>query len=341
MTGADSADDSGTGREEKIRMQEKENTEVIRKNYDEAPEREWERTNQTIEFLITARMLERTIRSGEKILDIGGGPGQYSLWLAGKGCQVTLFDLSSGNIGYAQRKAEERGLPLKTICGNAMDKGLYPEEKFDHVLVMGPMYHVFQEEDRRKVIENALSVLKPGGKIYVAFINLLAGALYYLDEGPEGLAEEMKLGNEYGECLLENRSWKGAAFTDARFDALPEICYFMDSFGLRQVTMFGQEGFLASNLTKIEVLEEPHRSLWIDFAARTCERPEYLAMSSHIMYVGERKNSAGIMGAAGVDGAAAGRVSGSKIFSCKTSGFSARVHGQNGFQDFFPAAVSL
>lgn len=289
MTDADFADDSRTGREEKNRMQEKENTEVIRKNYDEAPEKEWERTDQTIEFLITTRMLERTIRSGETVLDIGGGPGQYSLWLAGRGCQVTLFDLSPGNIGFARKKAEERGFSLKTICGNAMDEGLYPEEKFDHVLVMGPMYHVFREEDRRKVIENALSVLKPGGKIYVAFINLLAGALYYLDEGPEGLSEEIELGNEYRECLLENRSWQGEAFTDARFDALPEIRRFMDSFGLKQVTMFGQEGFLASNLTKIEALEEPHRSLWIDFAARTCERPEYLAMSSHIMYVGERE----------------------------------------------------
>lgn len=280
-----------TGRpREEDRMQEKENIETIRKNYDEAPEKEWERTDQTVEFLITTRMLERTIYKGEKVLDIGGGPGRYSLWLAEKGCEVTLFDLSPGNIAFACGKAQERGLPLKTVCGNAMDEALYPEEKFDHVLVMGPMYHIFREEDRRKVIENAIRVLKPGGKIYVAFINLLAGALYYLDEWPEGFEEELKMGNEYGECLLENRSWQGAAFTDARFDSLPEICSFMGSFGLRQVTMFGQEGFLASCLARIQALGEPCRSLWIDYAARTCQRPEYLAMSAHIMYVGERES---------------------------------------------------
>lgn len=275
-------------RKEEYRMQEKEDVEVIKRNYDEAPEREWERTNQTIEFLITTRMLERTIRTGEKVLDIGGGPGRYSLWLREKGCEVTLFDLSAGNIGFARGKAEEMGLRIKTICGNAMDEALYPKEKFDHVLVMGPMYHIFREEDRRKVIENALRVLKPGGKIYVSFINLLAGMLYYLDEWPEGLAEELKLGNEYGECVLENRSWQGAAFTDARFESLPEIRSFMDSFGLKQVTLFGQEGFLDANLTKIQGLKEPYRSLWIDYAARTCEFPEYLAMSGHIMYVGEQ-----------------------------------------------------
>lgn len=268
-------------------MQQKENTEIIKKNYDDAPEREWNRTDNTVEFCITTRMLERTIHRGEKVLDIGGGPGQYSLWLAGRGCDVTLFDLSSGNIAFAEQKAAEKKLPLKTICGNALDATLYPKEKFDHVLVMGPMYHLFQESDRRKVIENAISVLKPGGKIYVAFINLLAGMLYFLDEWPEAFAEELKSGNEYGECVLENRSWQGTAFTEARFDALPDIFRFVNSFGLKQITIFGQEGFLAADLTKIEPLAEPHRSLWLDYAYQTCERPEYLAMSSHIMYIGE------------------------------------------------------
>lgn len=269
-------------------MKPKENAETIKKSYDQAPEKEWERTDNTVEYHITTRMLEKMIVAGEKVLDIGGGPGRYSLWLARKGCDVTLFDLSSGNVAFAREKAVKEGVTLKTICGNAMDKALYPMEKFDHVLVMGPMYHIFREEDRRKVIENALQVLKPGGKIYIAFINLFAGMLYYLDEWPEGFSEELKLENEFGECVLENRSWQGMAFTEARFEALPEICRFTGSLGLKQVTLFGQEGFLGGFLTKIQGLTEPHRSLWIDYACRTCELTEYLGMSSHIMYVGEK-----------------------------------------------------
>lgn len=269
-------------------MQQKENSEIIRQNYDSAPEREWARTDNTVEYCITTRMLEKTIKGGEKVLDIGGGPGRYSLWLAERGCDVTLFDLSSGNVAFAQEKAAEKGLTLKTICGNATDETLYPKEKFDHILVMGPMYHIFKEEDRRKVIKNALQVLKPGGKIYIAFITLFAGVLYYLDEWPEGFIEEVKSGNEFGECVVENKSWQGMAFTEARFEALPDIYRFTDSFGLKKIRIFGQEGFLGGFLTKIESLTEPHRSLWIDYACRTCELPEYLAMSSHIMYVGEK-----------------------------------------------------
>lgn len=267
-------------------MKQKEDAKVIKEMYDSHPEAEWARTDQTVEYCVTTRMLEKLIGRGDKVLDIGGGPGRYSLWLAERGCEVTLFDLSDGNIAFAREKAAERGLPLKTICGNAVEAANYPEEKFDHVLVMGPMYHLFQESDRRKVIENAMKVLKPDGKIYIAFINLLAGVLYYLDECPENFKAELDSDNEYGECLLENQSWQGLAFTEARFDSLPDICRFTDSLGLERVTMFGQEGILGANLKEIEGLEEPHRSLWIDYAYRLCEREEYLAMSDHIMYVG-------------------------------------------------------
>lgn len=131
-------------------------------------------------------MLSRYINSGEKVLDIGGGPGRYSTWLASRGCDVTLFDLSEGNISFAKNKAKELDVSIKIICGNALDESLYHEVKYDHILVMGSMYHLFNYEDRKKVIDNALSHLKKNGKIYIAFINLFAGLLYYLDEDKYG-----------------------------------------------------------------------------------------------------------------------------------------------------------
>jgi len=267
----------------------KENTEIIKAYYDAAPQMEWDRTNEgKVEYVITTKMLSRYIKKGDKVLDIGGGPGRYSIWLASRGCDVTLFDLSEGNVLFAKNKAAELGVNIKTICGNAIDKNLYPDEKYDHILVMGPMYHIFSDDDRRTVIENALMHLKPNGKIYIAFINLFAGVLYYLDEYLQGFKEELESGNDYGECILENTSWQGVAFTEARFESIPDIKRFCNSFGLKQITIFGQEGFLGSHLTRIEPLDEPHKSIWIDYSYRMCEMEEYLGMSSHIMYVGEK-----------------------------------------------------
>lgn len=266
-----------------------ENTEIIKAYYDANPQMEWDRTDESrIEFIITSRMLSRYIKEGDKVLDIGGGPGRYSIWLASRGCDVTVFDLSEGNVRFAENKAAELEVRLKTICGNALDKDLYPDEYYDHILVMGPMYHIFDEADRRTVINNALAHLKPNGKIYIAFLNLFAGVMYYLDEWKQGFKVELESGNGYDECICENKSWQGLAFTQARFEALPEIKRFCDSFGLRKVTIFGQEGFLAGHLTQIEALEEPHRSTWIEYAYRMCEIEDYLIMSSHIMYIGEK-----------------------------------------------------
>lgn len=267
----------------------KENTDVIKSYYNSDPLMEWERTNErTIEYIITAKMLERFIKPGEQVLDIGGGPGRYSTWLASRGCYVTLFDLSSGNIEFAKEKARDLGLNIRTICGNALDESMFPDEEFDHILIMGPMYHLFREDDRRKVIDNALCHLKEKGKICIAFINLFAGMLYYLDADKTGFKHELEVDPEYGKCLEENRGWNGMAFTEARFDALPEIKKFCNSFGLKQVTLFGQEGFLGGYVKQLDTLEEPHRSLLIDYASRLCELEEYLVMSSHIMYVGEK-----------------------------------------------------
>lgn len=125
-------------------------------------------------------------------------------------------------------------------------------------------------------------------EIYIAFINLFAGMLYYLDENKPGFKYELEVDPEYGECLIENKSWNGMAFTEARFEALPEIKKFCNSFGLKQVNLFGQEGFLGGYAEQLNTLEEPHRSLWIDYAYRLCEIEEYLIMSSHIMYIGEK-----------------------------------------------------
>lgn len=267
----------------------KENTKIIKEHYDNDPLMEWERTNEkSVEYIITTKMLSRYIKAGDKVLDIGGGPGRYSTWLSTLGCDVTLFDLSDGNIDFAKAKSKELGISLKTICGNALDEDLYPQDTYDHVLIMGPMYHLYDVNDRKKVMVNALSRLKKGGKIYVSFINLFAGILYYLDVDKLGFKTILEVDPSYGRCLIDNVSWNGLAFTEARFEALPEVKRFCNSFGLKQITLFGQEGFLGGHINQINDLEEPYRSIWIDYAYRMCEMEDYLIMSSHFMYIGEK-----------------------------------------------------
>ena len=78
--------------------------EAVRAYYNKNAESEWERIGNRPEFLVTCRFLDKLILPGERVLDIGGGPGRYSIHLAGRGCAVTLLDLAALN-DLVDRKA--------------------------------------------------------------------------------------------------------------------------------------------------------------------------------------------------------------------------------------------
>ena len=67
--------------------------------------------------------------AAERVLDCGGGPGRYAVELTRWGYDVTLFDLSSGNLTLAQKKAAEAGMTLDGFeqdgfpAGEHLDKG--------------------------------------------------------------------------------------------------------------------------------------------------------------------------------------------------------------------------
>src|SRR5437660_10976639 len=57
----------------------------------------------SLEYYRTKQILSRYLpRRRATILDIGGGPGRYSFWLAGKGHRVNLVDAMSLHVRQAQ-----------------------------------------------------------------------------------------------------------------------------------------------------------------------------------------------------------------------------------------------
>ena len=75
-----------------------------------------------------------------------------------KKCDVTLFDLSPENVKFAVERANEQGLSIKVECGDAREADKLINGKFDHILLMGPMYHPFEESDRITAINAARTV---------------------------------------------------------------------------------------------------------------------------------------------------------------------------------------
>ena len=104
----------------------REETEAIRKHYNANPRKEWDRLqkNHPYEKYITVKMMDRYIMPGNTILDIGGGPGHYSIHYARMGHAVTLVDLSDENVRFC--KKESPAVWRKNQCHARKRTGSFP-----------------------------------------------------------------------------------------------------------------------------------------------------------------------------------------------------------------------
>jgi len=261
--------------------------EIVEKFYDDNVEMEWNRLNGfKYEFEITKIMLKKYMNDGN-VLDIGGGPGRYSFYLASMGYDVTLVDLSKKNIEFAQNKSKELNLPIKKYQCDARNLSQLNLNKYDNILIMGPFYHLFNSNDRKKILLDSMEHLSKNGLIFASFISLFAGFNYYLSECPYELINEKE--KSFFINAEKNISWAGNAFTKAYFIEIGEIEEFFDECGLEKITIFGQEGITATRLMDLEKAPEDVRNYWIEISLKLCENKKYFPYSSHIMYVGKKK----------------------------------------------------
>lgn len=89
-----------------------------------------------------------------RALDVAGGAGRHAIWLAGRGLDVTLVDVSAEGLQLAEDRARAAGRALRTVQRDLAHEPL-PAGPFDVVLV-----HAFLDHD---VLDQVPAVLAPGG----------------------------------------------------------------------------------------------------------------------------------------------------------------------------------
>ncbi len=96
------------------------------------------------------------------VLDAGCGTGDNALFFASRGHKVTGIDFLEEPIQRAKRKAAERGLTATFLVLDALALKDLPEV-FDSV-IDSSLFHVFNDEDRKRYVEGLATVMKPGGR---------------------------------------------------------------------------------------------------------------------------------------------------------------------------------
>ncbi len=112
------------------------------------------------------RLLVEAIESGMikpcKAVDLGCGAGNYSVWLAGRGFDVTGIDISPQAIAHANELAARKGVSCRFIAADLLGDLKEYHGNFELAYDWEVLHHIFPD-DRPWYIENVHSLLGPGG----------------------------------------------------------------------------------------------------------------------------------------------------------------------------------
>jgi SAM-dependent methyltransferase len=118
------------------------------------------------------------------VLDVGGGPGGHACWLAARGYQVHLIDITPLHVALArQASANQPEAPLASAEVGDARAPAWGSGMADAVVLFGPLYHLTDRTDRIQALREAHRVLRPGGTLLAAAISRFASTLDGLCRG--------------------------------------------------------------------------------------------------------------------------------------------------------------
>jgi ubiquinone/menaquinone biosynthesis C-methylase UbiE len=156
--------------------------------YDEYGEEEWTRFEQirmgAANLDVHAHYLRRFIRAGDRVLDLGAGPGRFTIELARLGAGVVVADVSPGQLELNRRKVAEAGAEDSVrgrVVADVTDLSAFDEAGFDAVVCYGgPLSYVVEQADR--AVAELVRVTRPGGHVLVSAMSLVGAVSHYTDE---------------------------------------------------------------------------------------------------------------------------------------------------------------
>ena len=228
-----------------------------------------------VEFSTTMHFIKKYLRPGMRILEVGAATGRYSHTLARMGYRVDAVELVRHNIDIFNRLTQP-GEDVTIRQGNATDLSMFEDETFDLTLVLGPMYHLFEETDRKQALREAVRVTKQGGIIFAAYCMLDASVLRY------GF-----VGNQIGE-LIRTNGIDLSDFTQVirdieyfRLDRREDIDALREGLEVTQLHFVAADGYAKHMQDALADMDEKTYQLYLRYHLTTCERADLVGISHH------------------------------------------------------------
>jgi SAM-dependent methyltransferase len=153
--------------------------------FDEYGEQEWVRfeSGRTPgpSLDVHVEHLRRFVRPGDRVLDVGAGPGRFTIELARLGADVVVADVSPGQLELNERHVAEAGCEervLERVVADVCDLGRFEDGSFDTVVCFGgPLSYVVEGAPRAAA--ELVRVVRGGGHALVSVMSLIGTVTHY------------------------------------------------------------------------------------------------------------------------------------------------------------------
>jgi len=237
----------------------------------------------SVEFLTTMRYIGMYLRPGMRVLEIGAGTGRYSLAIAEKGYHVDAVELIEHNMERFRAKLRP-GLDVAVRQGNALDLSCIADESYDLVLLLGPMYHLFTEEEQRRAYGEAVRVTKKGGVLMAAYCMMEASLLLY--GFVQGHMPELI---EKG--LVDTEEFRARSTPEELFQLWrqEDIRRLTERFPVERLRFVATD--LATNYQReaVDRMDDKLFDLYLRYHFSICERSDLVGASHHTLDIARRR----------------------------------------------------
>lgn len=237
----------------------------------------------SVEYLTTMRYIEKYLRPGVRILEIGAATGRYSHALALRGYEVDAVELVQHNIDIFREKTQP-GEKVTIRQGDARDLSMLADDTYDITLLLGPMYHLFAVAEQKQALSEAIRVTKQGGIVFAAYCGNDATMVQYCFG--RGMLKEKRY-----QDLVDLQTFKAYSDPAELFQLYrrEEIDALMEEFPTTRLHYVGTD--MATNYMRqtIDEMDDEFFDLYLRYHFAICERSDLVGASHHILDI-HRKN---------------------------------------------------
>jgi 2-polyprenyl-3-methyl-5-hydroxy-6-metoxy-1,4-benzoquinol methylase len=268
--------------------------ERVRAHFDAIGDAEWDRMIATprdrVSFELHRRLLADYVRPGDRVLEVGAGPGRFTIELARLGARVTVTDISPVQLELNERHVRDAGCDHavgRRLVQDVREVGAFGSRAFDVVVAFGgPLSYVFEEAD--DAFHALVFVTRPEGHLLASVMSSVGSFRYFL---PLALEEAERFGGEVYDHVL--------ATGDLRAIPSSHTCQMYRWSEVEALVAGARGGIVAASASNCMSLADPdvvaaieadpERWRWfLDWEARMCREPGALDGGTHILFAFRR-----------------------------------------------------